>query len=84
MASPRIGDRARPCTRGTGRVPASFERIGYDAVSLSGGDGFECPPLSCDRLAERSPTNRHRSTDDADSAFRIAAEYEAGGCEPGP
>jgi hypothetical protein len=65
-------------------LPASFERIGYDAVSRSCGNSFECSPLSCNHMAERSPANRHCLTDDADSAFRLAAECEAGGCEPGP
>jgi hypothetical protein len=65
-------------------LSASFERLGYDAVSRSCGSSFECSPLSCNYMAEHVPTNRHCLVDDADTAFRIASEFEAGGCEPGP
>ena len=65
-------------------LPASFDRIGYDAVSRSCGNNFECSPLSCNHMAEHLPTNRYCLIDEADSAFRLAAQCEAGGCEPGP
>lgn len=65
-------------------MPESFERLGYDAVSRSSGNSFDCSPLSCNHMAEQIPVNRHCLVDDADTAFRIAAEFEAEGCEPGP
>lgn len=60
-------------------LPPSFERLGCDAVSRSCGTSFECSPLSCNRMAEHVPTNRHCLVDDAETAFRVASEFEAGG-----
>jgi hypothetical protein len=40
--------------------------------------------LSCNYMAEHLPTNRHCLVDDADTVFRMAAKFEAGGCQPGP
>lgn len=65
-------------------LPASFERLGYDVVSRSSGHYFECSPLSCNHMAEHVPTNRHCLVDDAETAFQLASEFEASGCEPGP
>jgi hypothetical protein len=61
----------------------SFERLGFDVVSRSCGSGFECSPLSCNHMAEHVAVSRHCLVDDADVAFQLAAEFEAGGCEPG-
>jgi hypothetical protein len=65
-------------------LPSSFERLGFDIVSRSYGNTFECSPLSCNHMAEQVAVSRYCLVDDADSAFRLAAEFEAGGCEPGP
>jgi hypothetical protein len=65
-------------------LPSSFERLGLDVVSRSCGLSFECSPLSCNHMAEHVPVSRYCLVGDADVAFRLAAEFEAGGCEPGP
>ena len=65
-------------------LPSTFERLGFDVVSRSGGNSFECSPLSCNYLAERVAVDRHCLVADLDVACQLAAECEAGGCEPGP
>ena len=65
-------------------LPASFELLGYDAVSRSGGSSFDCSPLSCNYMAEHVRVNHHCLVDDVETAFRLASEFEAGGGEPGP
>lgn len=65
-------------------LPLSFERLGFDVVSRSCGSSFECSPLSCNRMAEHVAVTRQCLVEDLDVAFRLAAEFEAGGCEPGP
>ena len=65
-------------------LPESFERLGYDAVSRRSGTNFECSPLSCNHRAEHTAVNRYCLVDDVETAFRLAAEFEAGGGEPGP
>ena len=65
-------------------LPSSFERLGYDVVSRTCGTNFECSPLSCNHMAEHIAVSRYCLVDDKDVAFRLAAEFEAGGCEPGP
>lgn len=65
-------------------LPGSFERLGYDAVSRTYGNCFECSPLSCNHFAEHITVNRHCLVDDQATAFRLAAEFEAGNAEPGP
>src|SRR4029079_14030916 len=69
--------RAQPLT-------PTFERLGYDVVSRSAGSGCECSPLSCNNMAEHVAVNPHCLVDDVEVAFRLAAEFEASGCEPGP
>lgn len=65
-------------------LPASFERLGLDIVSRSCGTSYECSPLSCNHMAEHVAANRYCLVDDVDVAFRLAAEFEASGCESGP
>lgn len=65
-------------------LPASFERLGLDVVSRSCGTSYECSPLSCNHMAEHVAVNRYCLVDDVDVAFRLAAEFESSGCEPGP
>jgi hypothetical protein len=65
-------------------LPDSFERLGYDVVSRTCGTSFECSPLSCNHMAEHIPVTRQCLVSDADTAFQLAGEFEAGGCEPGP
>ena len=65
-------------------VPADFEHLGFDVANRTCGNAFECSPLSCTGGAEEAVVNRHCLVDEADSAFRLAGEFEAGGAEPGP
>lgn len=65
-------------------LPPSFERLGLDVVSRSCGSTFECSPLSCNSMADHVAVNRHCLVDDVAVALQLAAEFEAGGCEPGP
>lgn len=65
-------------------LPTSFERLGYDVVSCSGGHCFDCSPLSCNHMAERVAVNCHCLVDSQDVALELAANFEAEGCEPGP
>ncbi len=65
-------------------LPASFERLGYDVVSRCSDAAFECSPLSCNQMAQHVPVTRHCLLEDSEAAFRLAAECEVIGCEPGP
>jgi hypothetical protein len=65
-------------------LPSSFVRLGYDAVSRSTGNNFECSPLSCNYMAEHVPVNRYCLVDTEQEAFELAREFSAGNCEPGP
>ena len=65
-------------------LPESFERLGFDIVCRSCGHSFECSPLSCNGMAKNVAVNRHCLLANAAVAFQLAAEFEAGGCEPGP
>jgi hypothetical protein len=65
-------------------LPSSFIRLGYDAVSRSTGNDFECSPLSCNGMAEHVPVNRHCLVDTEQEAFKLAREFSAGNCETGP
>jgi hypothetical protein len=65
-------------------LPSLLEPLGYDVVSRSCGTSFECSPLSCNHMAEHVAVTRHCLVADPDTAFRLAREFEAGGCEPGP
>lgn len=65
-------------------MASSFERLGYDVVSRTCGTTFECSPLSCNNMAEHIAVTRHSLVSDADTAFQLARDFEAGGCEPGP
>ena len=65
-------------------LPSSFERLGIDVVSRSCGSSFECSPLSCNHMAEHVAVSRYCLVDEPDVAFGLAADFEAGGCEPGP
>ena len=69
-------------------LDATFERLGYDLVSRSQDNKFECSPISCNGLAADVPVNRHCLLDDAESAFALAETLEVAGQpmrgEPGP
>ena len=74
-------------------IPASFVRIGFDAVGYRAGEtagelhippSFEHSPLSCNLMAEKYPVNRYCLVDDLDTALTMAREFATGNCEPGP
>ena len=66
-------------------VPADFERVGFDVVSIMRGhSGFGCSPLSCNGMAAEIATNRHCLLDDLDVATRTAEGFSRGDVEPGP
>ena len=61
----------------------AFSPVGWDAVSRSAGQDFECSPLSCNSMAEWFPVNEYCLVDSFD-AHTLAATAERDGCEPGP
>jgi len=71
---------------GVSRLPEGFELLGYDAVSRSGGNRFECSPLSCNHAARDFPCNSRCLFDTLDEAIEAAKEFSlsSGGWEPGP
>lgn len=68
-----------------GGVPADFELLGFDIVSRSTSDFFECSPLSCNQAAMEGTVNRFCLLPHEGEAWewlrRIARE---GSYEPGP
>ena len=69
-------------------IPASFVRIGYDAVGYwdepDSPLNFDHSPLSCNYMAEEYPVNRYCLVDDRDTARAMARDFATGNCEPGP
>jgi hypothetical protein len=64
-------------------LAGDFRAVGWDAVSRSGGQGFECSPLSCNYMVERYTVNAYCLVNLQD-AQNLAATAEREGCEPGP
>jgi hypothetical protein len=64
-------------------LPDDFAIIGYDAVSKSSSDFFECSPLSCNNGAAQFPTNELCLFATLEEAERGAREFSAGRWEPG-
>jgi hypothetical protein len=62
----------------------SFVSLGYDVVSRSTGDFFECSPLSCNGMAEEVAVNSHCLLADLEAALELARRCDGAGCEPGP
>jgi hypothetical protein len=75
------GCRAQP-------LDESFVPLGFDLVSRSCDNAFECSPLSCNGLAGEVPVNRHCLLDTVAEAFALASTLDAPGQplrgEPGP
>lgn len=65
-------------------LPADFELLGYDAVSRSAGNAFECSPLSCNGGADTIPCNRYCLFDTFEEAIESAKTFCSGDWEPGP
>ena len=69
--------------RDTTPLDESFNPVGWDAVSRSGGQDFECSPLSCNAMIEWFPVNEYCLVSYPD-ANTLAMTAEREGCEPGP
>lgn len=69
-----------------GQVPADYEFLGYDIVSRSSSDFFECSPLSCNHAASVFVTNPHCLLDDEAYAYQVLLTMSQPdfGAEPGP
>ena len=65
-------------------LPQDYAMLGYDAVSRSSGNKFECSPLSCNGMAQAVATNRHCLLGALDAALSAAKSFSLGACEPGP
>jgi hypothetical protein len=61
-----------------------FEFLGFDAVSRSCGNAFECSPLSCNHGAESIPCNPKCLFDSLEEAIEGAKGFSSGTWEPGP
>lgn len=58
--------------------------LGYDIVSRSVCDYFECSPLSCNGLHEIYPVNQFCLVDNLENAYKYCLEVEKQKAEPGP
>lgn len=61
-----------------------FEPLGFDVVSKSITDFFECSPLSCNGAAKTFRENAHCLFDALDDAVAAAKVFSKGDWEPGP
>jgi hypothetical protein len=61
-----------------------FEPLGFDVVSKSVTDFFECSPLSCNGAAKTFTANAHCLFDALDDAIAAAKVFSKEGWEPGP
>ena len=57
---------------------------GFDVVTFSSGTAPECSPLSCNRLAETVPVNRHCLLESIEDARRLIDAGAFEHAEPGP
>jgi hypothetical protein len=60
------------------------EFLGYDAVSRSQGNSFECSPLSCNSAANEMKTNRYCLFSTLEEALAGAQKFSSQPYEPGP
>lgn len=65
-------------------LDSDFSPVGWDVVSRSTGQTFECSPLSCNLMAMDFPTNRFCLFAEFGSARELALSADNRGCEPGP
>jgi len=64
-------------------LPPSFRPLGFDVVSRSTSDGFECSPLSCNLMALEVTVNRHCLVDGLEVARELASRFSVEEPEPG-
>jgi len=69
-----------------GSIPPDYAFLGYDIVTRSSSDFFECSPLSCNYAAQDNPVNVYCLLDDEDQAYQAMLEMSKPGSrvEPGP
>lgn len=63
---------------------SEFEALGFDVVSKSVSDFFECSPLSCNGEAKTFKANAHCLFDALDDAVAAAKVFSNEEPEPGP
>jgi hypothetical protein len=67
------------------KTPGSdFDALGFDVVSKSITDFFECSPLSCNGAAKTFKPNAHCLFDALGDAVAAAKVFSKGDWEPGP
>jgi hypothetical protein len=72
-------------TKAPGDVPEDYGFLGYDIVTKSLADFFECSPLSCNYLANDYEVNQFCLIDDLEAATQVlVAICQSGNAEPGP
>lgn len=72
-------------TSQTDPIPETYLRLGWDVVTQSSSDFFECSPLSCNGAAQTFAVNRYCLFDEiADAYAAMLAMSLAGDYEPGP
>ena len=64
-------------------LPATFRFLGYDVVSRSSSDGFECSPLSCNSMAQEIAVNDFCLINDIELAVSAARRFSIEQPEPG-
>jgi hypothetical protein len=76
----RLPDDVRPDP-----MPASFRRLGFDSVSKSmdASVGFDCSPLSCNRMASEIEVNEHCLFPSLEAALAGADRFAVEQPEPG-
>ncbi len=82
-----IGDVLEPVTIESAAAPppVDYEFLGYDIVTKSVSDFFECSPLSCNYAAREYPVNQYCLIADRDQAYQALQEISrVGTYEPGP
>jgi hypothetical protein len=68
-----------------GEALDDYQFLGYDIVTRSTGDFFECSPLSCNAGAREYLVNRYCLIDELAQAWQtLRAICAGGGYEPGP
>jgi len=65
-------------------LPKEFRSLGFDAVSRSVSDFYECSPLSCNGAAEQFAVNPYCLFDSAQDAIEGARRFATDDWEPGP
>lgn len=64
-------------------LPPTYRSLGFDVVSRSVSDFFECSPLSCNAMALEVTVNRHCLVEDLEAALVLASRFSVEEPEPG-